>query len=110
MTSLPLHVFTDAPQIAKDILPDLLREGGSPRALVQAKGLLQISDSAALEALVQDIIDKHPGQVAEFRAGKEKLKCVSSPRLAGCAHSALQGLLCGPDPEELGRAGQPSFG
>ena len=52
-----------ASQIAKDILPTLLLEGGSPRALVEAKGLLQISDTSELEALVQKIVDENPKQV-----------------------------------------------
>lgn len=81
-------------QIAKDILPTLLQEGGSPRALVKAKGLVQISDTTELEALVQKIVDENPKQVCvnassvapglqtdlsclqveEFRGGRDKLK------------------------------------
>ena len=35
--------------------------------------LTQISDSSAIEELVRDVHDKNPGQVAEFRAGKDKV-------------------------------------
>jgi aspartyl-tRNA(Asn)/glutamyl-tRNA(Gln) amidotransferase subunit B len=81
-----------ATQIAKDMLPTLLQEGGSPRALVEAKGLLQISDTSALEVLVLKIVAENPKQaramhswpralesparfqVEEFRGGRDKLK------------------------------------
>ena len=61
-------------KIAKDLLPDLLAGGGSPKALVQQRGLVQISDTSAIEALVDAVLAANPGQVAEFRAGKDKLK------------------------------------
>ena len=44
------------------MLPTLLQDGGSPRALVEAKGLLQISDTSALEALVLKIVSENPKQ------------------------------------------------
>ena len=42
-------------------------------ALIAARGLEQISDSGALEAAIDDILSKSPSQLADFRAGKEKL-------------------------------------
>jgi aspartyl-tRNA(Asn)/glutamyl-tRNA(Gln) amidotransferase subunit B len=44
-----------------------------PDALIDALGLRQITDSAALEALVDQVIADHPDQVAQYQAGKEKL-------------------------------------
>jgi aspartyl-tRNA(Asn)/glutamyl-tRNA(Gln) amidotransferase subunit B len=41
-------------------------------AIIAARGLKQISDTAALEALVDEVIARHPQQVADYRAGKEK--------------------------------------
>jgi len=41
-------------------------------AIIAARGLRQVSDTAAIEALVDEIIAAHPAVVAEFRAGKEK--------------------------------------
>ena len=60
------------PQIGKDILPALLREGGSPRAVVEAQGLLQISDTSELELLVQQIVDQNPKQA---RAAVSRRRC-----------------------------------
>jgi aspartyl-tRNA(Asn)/glutamyl-tRNA(Gln) amidotransferase subunit B len=64
---------TISSKIAKDILPELLEKGGSPKTLVEAKGLTQISDQGQLEALVQEIIEANPTQVEQYRAGKTKI-------------------------------------
>ncbi|MFM9109230.1 MAG: Asp-tRNA(Asn)/Glu-tRNA(Gln) amidotransferase subunit GatB [Prochlorococcaceae cyanobacterium] len=61
-------------KIAKEILPDLLEQGGSPRAIVEARGLGMISDPAAIEAIVADLLAAHPEEVAAFRGGKTKLQ------------------------------------
>jgi aspartyl-tRNA(Asn)/glutamyl-tRNA(Gln) amidotransferase subunit B len=42
-------------------------------ALIASRGLEQISDSGALEAAIDDILAKSPSQLADYRAGKEKL-------------------------------------
>jgi len=57
----------------KDILPELLEQGGDPEALVKAKGLAQISDAGALAAAVDAVLAENPKEVAEFKAGKTKL-------------------------------------
>ena len=57
----------------KDILPELLAQGGDPEALVKAKGLVQISDTSALEADVDAVLAENPKELADFRAGKTKL-------------------------------------
>jgi len=66
-------------QMAKEALPLLMRRGGSAAAaLAEAAGgdggAAQISDEAALEELVRGVLADSAQQVAEFRAGKEKLK------------------------------------
>ena len=61
-------------KIAKDILPELLEQGGSPRAIVEAKGLGMISDPAAIEAIVEELLAAHPEEVEAFRGGKTKLQ------------------------------------
>jgi aspartyl-tRNA(Asn)/glutamyl-tRNA(Gln) amidotransferase subunit B len=58
--------------IAKELLPDLIESGGDPKAIVEARGLVQISDSAELEELAQTIIRDHPGPAQEFRDGNKK--------------------------------------
>lgn len=59
-------------RIAKDLLPDLVRAGADPAALVAARGLEQISDAAELNRLVESVLAAHPGPVEEFRKGKER--------------------------------------
>ncbi|NCJ07635.1 Asp-tRNA(Asn)/Glu-tRNA(Gln) amidotransferase subunit GatB [Synechococcales cyanobacterium C] len=65
---------TISSKIAKDLLPKLLSQGGSPKALVEQKGLTQISDSATLTALIDQILAAHPQELEQYRAGKTKLQ------------------------------------
>ena len=55
---------------ARQVLPEVLRTGKAPRALVDELGLAQVSDSSALEAAVHDAIQANPAAVADYRAGK----------------------------------------
>ncbi len=57
----------------KEVLAEMWRSGQKPEAIVEARGLKQISDSSAIEEIVLQIIGDHPGPVAEFKAGKEKV-------------------------------------
>ena len=61
-------------KIAKEILPELLEKGGSPAAIVEAKGLGMISDPAAITAIVEELLAAHPEEVEAFRGGKTKLQ------------------------------------
>jgi aspartyl-tRNA(Asn)/glutamyl-tRNA(Gln) amidotransferase subunit B len=61
-------------KIAKEILPELLEQGGSPAAIVEAKGLGMISDPAAITAIVEELLAAHPEEVEAFRGGKTKLQ------------------------------------
>jgi len=57
----------------KDILPELLETGADPEALVEAKGLVQISDTSALAADIDAVLAENPKELADYRAGKTKL-------------------------------------
>jgi len=59
---------------AKELLPELLANGGSPMALVEKRGLTMVSDPAQLTALVEEVLAAHPKEVDQFRQGKTKLK------------------------------------
>ena len=48
-------------------------EGGDADAIIEAKGLKQITDSGAIEAIVDEVIANNPEQVQQFRDGKEKV-------------------------------------
>jgi aspartyl-tRNA(Asn)/glutamyl-tRNA(Gln) amidotransferase subunit B len=58
---------------AKGLIPRLRGTAADPEELVRAEGLGQVSDRAALEAAVADVLARHPAQAAEFRAGKERV-------------------------------------
>ncbi len=54
-------------KIAKDVFQIMLDEGGDPAAIVEKKGLRQVTDTGAIEAAVDKIIAANPGQVAEVK-------------------------------------------
>jgi aspartyl-tRNA(Asn)/glutamyl-tRNA(Gln) amidotransferase subunit B len=58
---------------AKEVFRTLWSEGGDADAIIDAKGLKQVSDSGAIEALVDEIIVGNTDKVAEYRGGKDKL-------------------------------------
>jgi len=58
---------------AKEVFKILWSEGGDPDTIIETKGLKQMSDVGAMEAMVDEIIAANPAQVAEYRSGKEKL-------------------------------------
>jgi aspartyl-tRNA(Asn)/glutamyl-tRNA(Gln) amidotransferase subunit B len=60
-------------KIAKEVFEAMWAEGGSADALIEAKGLRQITDTSAIERVIDEVLAKNPGQLAEFRAGKDKL-------------------------------------
>jgi aspartyl-tRNA(Asn)/glutamyl-tRNA(Gln) amidotransferase subunit B len=55
-------------KIAKDLFEIVWQEGGDPRALVEARGMKQVTDMAAIEKVVDDIIAANPDKVAQARA------------------------------------------
>jgi aspartyl-tRNA(Asn)/glutamyl-tRNA(Gln) amidotransferase subunit B len=61
-------------KIAKEILPELLEKGGSPKTIVEQRGLGMISDPAAITAIVEELLAAHPEEVEAFRGGKTKLQ------------------------------------
>ncbi|MDD5374267.1 MAG: Asp-tRNA(Asn)/Glu-tRNA(Gln) amidotransferase subunit GatB [Acidithiobacillus sp.] len=60
-------------KIAKDIFEELFHRGGEVDAIIDSRGLRQITDVAAIAAMVDAIVTAHPQQAADFRAGKDKL-------------------------------------
>jgi aspartyl-tRNA(Asn)/glutamyl-tRNA(Gln) amidotransferase subunit B len=60
-------------KIAKQIFPELLENDAAPDAYVREKGLVQISDTSALEQAVEAVLAANPEEVAAYRGGKTKL-------------------------------------
>jgi aspartyl-tRNA(Asn)/glutamyl-tRNA(Gln) amidotransferase subunit B len=61
-------------KIAKEILPELLLNGGSPNAIVDERGLGMISDPEVIDLIVDELLVAHPDEVQAFRGGKKKLQ------------------------------------
>jgi len=55
-------------KIAKDLFEIVWQEGGNPRALVETRGMKQVTDIAAIEKVVDDIIAANPDKVAQAKA------------------------------------------
>ena len=60
-------------KIAKQVFEAMWGGEGAADEVIDAKGLKQITDSSAIEAVVDKVIEANPGQVAEYKAGKDKL-------------------------------------
>jgi len=60
-------------RIAKDVFEVMFETGKDAADIVEEKGLKQVSDTGAIEAIIDEIIAANPGQLAQYRAGKDKL-------------------------------------
>ncbi|MGH7005942.1 MAG: Asp-tRNA(Asn)/Glu-tRNA(Gln) amidotransferase subunit GatB, partial [Alphaproteobacteria bacterium] len=58
---------------AKDVFDEMFATGQDPTAIVQAKGLTQITDTGAIEAAIDAAIAANPGQAAQYKAGNVKV-------------------------------------
>ena len=57
-------------KIAQDVFSDMFATGEAPAAIVDRKGLAQVSDTAAIEKICDDVIAANPSPAADFKAGK----------------------------------------
>ena len=60
-------------KIAKQVFEEMVATGAAPAAIVEAKGLRQVTDTSAIDAAVDAIVAANPDKVAEYRSGKDKL-------------------------------------
>jgi aspartyl-tRNA(Asn)/glutamyl-tRNA(Gln) amidotransferase subunit B len=60
-------------KIAKDVLEAMWQEGSSADAIIEARGLRQITDESAIERAIDAVMAANPSQLADFRGGKDKL-------------------------------------
>src|SRR5215472_12409846 len=60
-------------RLAKDVFADMVASGADPAAIVDAKGLRQVTDSTAIEAAIDAVLTAQADKVAEYRAGRDKL-------------------------------------
>jgi len=60
-------------KIAKTVFDEMWSSDKTPEAIVEEKGLVQVSDTGAIETIIDEIMAANMGQVEEFRGGKEKV-------------------------------------
>jgi aspartyl-tRNA(Asn)/glutamyl-tRNA(Gln) amidotransferase subunit B len=63
---------TISQRTAKEVLGEIWITGQDPDAIIQSKGLKQISDAGAIEKLVDEVLARNAKQVEDYRAGREK--------------------------------------
>ena len=60
-------------KIAKEIFEAMWESGASADAVIEQQGLRQITDTGAIEAAIDEVMARNPGQLADYRSGKDKL-------------------------------------
>jgi aspartyl-tRNA(Asn)/glutamyl-tRNA(Gln) amidotransferase subunit B len=60
-------------KIAKDLFEIVWQEGGDPRAIVEARGMKQVTDLSAIEKVVDEIVSANPDKVAQAKAKPQTL-------------------------------------
>ncbi len=60
-------------KIAKDVLDLMFETGKDAAAIVEEKGMKQVTDTASIEKVIDDVMTANPDKVAEYRSGKDKL-------------------------------------
>jgi aspartyl-tRNA(Asn)/glutamyl-tRNA(Gln) amidotransferase subunit B len=59
-------------KIAKSVFEEMIASGADPESIVSAKGLTQVTDTAAIESIIDRVISDNPESVADFKSGKER--------------------------------------
>ena len=60
-------------RLAKDVFAEMIASGAGPAAIVEAKGLRQVTDAASIEAAIDTVLAAQVDKVAEYRSGRDKL-------------------------------------
>ena len=60
-------------RIAKEVFEAMVETGEDAAAIVEKKGLRQVTDAGAIDAAVDQVLAGHPDKLAEYRGGKDKL-------------------------------------
>ena len=60
-------------KIAKTVFEEMYKNGKDAESVVLEQGLVQVSDTGAIETIIDEVIKANPGQAADYKAGKDKL-------------------------------------
>ena len=91
-------------RIAKDVFEAMVETGQGPGAIVEARGLRQVTDTGAIDAAIAAVMAANPDKVAQYRGGKDKLfgffvgqvmKATAGKGNPALINQALQGRLAG---------------
>ena len=61
-------------KIAKTVFEEMVQSGKDPAAIIEVRGLKQVSDEGALRGLLETLLNNNPKQVEQYRAGKTQIK------------------------------------
>ncbi|PIP06170.1 MAG: hypothetical protein COX51_09485 [Syntrophobacteraceae bacterium CG23_combo_of_CG06-09_8_20_14_all_50_8] len=59
--------------MAKELIEEMYKSGKPPQAVIKEKGMVQITDEEAIAKVIAGVIAANPGQLAQYRGGKDKL-------------------------------------
>ena len=60
-------------KVAREIFPEFYSSGKTAELIVQKRGLTQVSDEGALAKIIEEVLAKNPGQVSQFKEGKQQV-------------------------------------
>jgi aspartyl-tRNA(Asn)/glutamyl-tRNA(Gln) amidotransferase subunit B len=60
-------------KIAKDVFEEMLKTQEAPKSIVEKKGLVQVSDTGAIEKVIDEILANNVGQIEQYRNGKQQV-------------------------------------
>lgn len=60
-------------KIAKTVFDEMAKSGKTPKAIVEEKGLVQVSDTSEIEDIVNRVLEANPDEVEKYKGGKKKL-------------------------------------
>ena len=60
-------------RIAKDVFAEMFETSKDADVIVEEKGLKQVTDTGAIESIIDQVIAENPGQVEAYKGGKDKL-------------------------------------
>jgi aspartyl-tRNA(Asn)/glutamyl-tRNA(Gln) amidotransferase subunit B len=60
-------------KIAKDVFEEMFNDKKSPNEIIEKKGLIQVSDTKEIEAIINEILNKNKDKVSNYKSGKTKL-------------------------------------
>lgn len=60
-------------KIAKTVFEEMYKSGKAPEAIIKEQGLVQVSDTGAIEKIIDEVIAANPKQYAQYKSGKDKL-------------------------------------